>query len=294
MSNPNPSNYVHSISEKLLNKAKEMGAEYNLVLTRYGLERVLYRISISKYASSFILKGSNLFLVWQGSAFRPTKDIDLLGLGSFSVEQIKTIYIEILSHTCTEDAIEFHTDFLKAEAIREDQKYHGVRVTVPASLGKSRISIQVDIGYGDAVTPDPEWVSYPTLVSVPVPKILAYSRYTVAAEKIEAVIVRGRANSRMKDFFDLCILFRKYPFDNEQLKKSVHNTFDRRNTPVPSKIPSAFTPDFYENPSKKTQWNSFIKKAKPTEPIGNLQSVVDELIPHILPIFFPVTPKQND
>jgi predicted nucleotidyltransferase component of viral defense system len=200
-------NTGHSVFQRLLNHARAQGEDFNLLLFRYGVERLLYRLSISPYAEKFILKGASLFLVWKGQNYRVTKDADLLGLGPADADHLIGVFRELCRTASVDvDGIEFVPDTVRAIPIREEQHYDGIRVTLEGLLHQARIPLQIDIGFGDAITPAPEKVTFPTLLNAPAPKLLAYPRYTMVAEKLEAMVRLGIANSRMKDFYDVVAL----------------------------------------------------------------------------------------
>lgn len=284
MSKNNPVDIPKSISHKLLNYSKSIQSDYNLILTRYGLERFLFRLGISEYAKSFLLKGASLFIVWQGQGFRSTRDIDLLGLGAPDIDKIKEIFLKIINQKCVEDGIVFDSSSLKVSVIRKDQLYGGLRVTVVAFLGNARIPVQVDIGYGDIVFPNPEEILFPPILDIPAPKLKAYSKYTVMAEKTEATISLGVANSRMKDIYDICVLCRSFEFDGELLCQTIKRTFKNRKTTIPQTIPISFTETFYNDTSKKIQWNAFIRKLRLSE-ADTLEVAVNEISTFLMPLF---------
>lgn len=277
-------NIAHSIFQRLLNRAKANSEDFNLLLSRYGMERFLYRLSVSPHHDRFILKGASLFLVWKGQSYRVTRDADLLGYGSPDLDDLETIFHDICNVACENDGMIYNTDTLRVEEIREGQEYGGIRIILVGFLNKARIPMQIDIGFGDAVTPGPEDVEYPTLFDTPAPKIRAYPRYTMVAEKLEAMVRLGLANSRMKDFYDIWLLSTLFAFEGSVLHTAIRNTFNRRETPLPDAIPFAFTSDFYIDPQKQVQWRAFIGKAKPDVQVGNLTSVVGEISEFLLPV----------
>lgn len=199
-------NLAHSIFQRLLNRAKSNKEDFNLLLSRYGMERFLYRLSVSPHNDRFILKGASLFLVWKGQNYRVTRDADLLGLGISDIKQLADLFREVCHVEFQGDGMIYMPESLNAEEIREDQEYDGVRITLIGMLNQARIPLQIDIGFGDAITPAPEQIEYPTLFDAPPPLLKAYPRYTLVAEKVEAMIKLGLANSRMKDFYDIWLL----------------------------------------------------------------------------------------
>ncbi len=283
-----------SVAQRLLNFSKENGEEYNFVLVRYGMERLLYRLSQSERGRRFILKGAGLFLVWFGRNFRTTRDIDLLGEGLADPEVMVGDFRELCGlDTLETDGLVFLPESVRAERIREDQDYEGIRVRLRALLGKSRIELQVDVGFGDAVTPEPETVVFPTLLNGPAPRLLAYPPPTAVAEKFQAMVALDQANSRMKDFYDLCVLFRSFTLDSQVLAHAIRSTFARRATELPVSFPTALTTSFSEDPIKKTQWNAFIGKCRPALPMGDLPSVVTELREHFQPVMSLLTTRMD-
>jgi predicted nucleotidyltransferase component of viral defense system len=198
-----PKNVVVSVQARLLQRSRDLNVEHQLTLARFGGERLLYRLSKSAFAERFILKGAALLLLWLGEAIRPTKDIDLLGLGDTSAEALKRIFIALCETDAPEDGLTFVANTVGVEAIREGQEYGGMRITLMAMLGNVRIPLQVDIGAGDVVVPPPDIIDYPGLLDLPRARLRVYRPETSIAEKTEALVRLGLANSRMKDFFDI-------------------------------------------------------------------------------------------
>jgi hypothetical protein len=285
MSRNEKHNMAHSVFQRLLNQAKTREIDFNLLLSRYGMERFIYRLSISPYNENFILKGASLFLVWKGQDYRVTRDADFLGFGEASPRQLLEQFQLICRQDCpTDDGMEFIPDTVKAQAIREEQEYDGVRVTLMGKLGNARIPLQIDIGFGDAITPQPDEIEYPTLLDNPAPHLKAYPRYTLVSEKFEAMVRLGIANSRMKDFFDIWLLTQMFEFEGSLLARAISNTFERRGTSLPKERPLAFTSDFYEDAQKIVQWNAFVRKANPCLEVGDLQDIAKATSVFIMPI----------
>jgi len=284
MSSGKNRNIGHSVFQKLLNLSRENGEDFNYLLLRYGVERLLYRLSTSSFADKFILKGASLFLVWQGQNYRVTKDADLMSFGPPDALRLQKIFNEISSIPCVEDGMIFDADSVKAAPIREDQIYGGIRITLKGKLAQAVIPVQVDIGFGDAVVPPPEKVIFPTLLNVPYPEINAYTRYSVVAEKFHAMVFLGIANSRMKDFFDIRMLNNSFEFDGAILCKAIRSTFERRQTEIPKDMPLAFSREFAEDNRKQTQWKAFFRKTKAETMPENLQMVIESLIKFLMPI----------
>ena len=278
-------NVGQSIYQRLLNLSRAEKVDFNLILTRYGIDRLLYRLSISEYTDRFILKGGSLFLVWMGQNYRVTRDADLLGYGPAEEESL----IEVFSSLCKIasydiDGMKFFSDTVKAVSIREDQEYDGIRVTLLGKLNNARIHVQIDIGFGDAVTPEPEMIEYPTLLDAPAPVLRAYPRYTMVAEKLETLVKFGMINSRMKDIYDLWLIKKLFDFDGTILKDAVNNTFKRRLTQLPEALPVAFTDEFRKDTGKQIQWSAFLRKSEPQVFPGNLDDTIGEIVEFLIPV----------
>lgn len=249
-----------SVHDRLLAKARASRSDFNLLLTRYSLERFLYRVSASPYQESFLLKGALLFSLWYDAPRRPTRDADLLGLQAMEREEMAAIFKTICLIPC-EDGMHFLAESVQADEIREDARYGGIRIELVGMLGNARCPVQIDIGYGDVVTPDPELVRYPPILEDnPVPVLRTYPRETVLAEKLEALVSLGMANSRMKDFFDLQVLIQDYPTDRRLAAEAIRRTFERRGTPMPDSLPIGLSDEFAQDRNKQLQWKAFLTK----------------------------------
>jgi predicted nucleotidyltransferase component of viral defense system len=283
MTQDKPSNVAASVRQRLLKIIRETGDDANLVWTRYATERLLYRLSVSEYAGDFILKGAMLFMAWTGQSYRPTVDMDFLSHGEASGERLTGVFRNVCAVEVEPDGLEFDANSVKAAQIREEQEYQGQRVTLMAFLGKARISIQVDVGFGDVVTPKPRLIIYPTLLDFPAPRIRAYPRETVVAEKLQAIIVLGIVNSRMKDFYDLYVLARDFAFDGATLTRAIKATFKRRRTEIPHKTPLALTDEFGYDDTKSVQWKAFVRKGGFQRDVPELPDVLLHLREFLLP-----------
>jgi predicted nucleotidyltransferase component of viral defense system len=252
-------NLSASVRQRLLNLATKRKEDFGLVLSRYGLERFLYRLSTSTHRDLFVLKGALLLQVWTGETYRPTRDLDLLG------KEMNLSYQKIVSDVCSqdveEDGLSFLSQTIRVERIRDEEAYEGVRALLEARLGNVRIPLQIDVGFGDAVVPAPAELEFPTLLKYPAPKLKAYSKESVVAEKFEAVVKLGMANSRMKDFYDLWVLAQRFEFESANLAAAIHATFATRETVLPTSLPLALQTDFYKLPSKQAQWKAFLRKS---------------------------------
>ena len=262
MSKDRPKNMAASVRARLTALARERKEEFQLVLTQYTIERLLYRPTRTAHAAEFVLKGAMLFRLWADSPHRPTRDLDLLGRGDPSVERLATVFKAVCAAAVEDDGLAFDPDTVAAGRIKEDQEYEGVRIGCVAKLGQARIDLQVDVGFGDAITPGPVTVQYPALLDLLAPELAAYPREMVVAEKFQAMVSLGIANSRMKDFFDVRVLARSFGFARPVLADAIRATFARRKTAVPVAPPLALTAEFGEDKSKATQWQAFLKKGK--------------------------------
>ena len=288
MTKESSTNVAASVKQRLLNRARTQKEDFNLLLTKYALERVLYRISQSPHKDAFVLKGALLFELWTDQTHRPTRDADFLSQGDSSLERFLGIFKEICSMNVHDDGLRFDPASVKVDRIKEDQDYEGMRVTFPGYLEASRLPVQIDIGFGDAITPAPIQTSFPTLLENPAPVLLAYPRETVIAEKFEALVKLGMANTRMKDFHDLRTLSVLFSFAGPALSEAIQRTFERRKTALPLEaLPTALTPEFYDDDTKQKQWNAFVSKNKLyIEPI-TLQEVTTSIRDFVLPVLRP-------
>ena len=267
---------ARSVQVRLAQHAKTIGVDPNLVLTRYAVERYLYRLSRSTHADRFVLKGALLLLAWLGEALRPTRDADLLGFGNLSDELLVRIFRDVCAVEVEPDAAIFLPDSVRVAPIREGDEYGGRRVTLQARVGAARLAVQVDIGIGDAITPAPQWLEYPSLLAnLPRPRLRAYPRETVLAEKLHAMVFLGARNSRMKDYFDLRALLREEQMDAAQLARAIAATFARRRTALPEDIPAALSDGFAGEQTKQAQWHAFLSRNRIEAP--TLQEVVAEI-----------------
>jgi hypothetical protein len=280
-----PTNTAASVKQRLLNRARAKREDFNLLLIKYALERVLYRIGQSQHRDVFVLKGALLFELWTDQTHRPTRDADFLSQGENTLERFQKIFEEICELEVADDGLRFDPASVKVGRIKEDQDYEGLRVTFLGYLEKGRLPVQIDIGFGDAITPDPVWTSYPTLLENPSPILLAYPRETVVAEKFEAMVKLGIANTRMKDFHDLNSLASLFPFASSSLSEAIRRTFERRKTPLPQEaLPTALTAEFYNDATKQKQWEAFVSKNKLYIAPITLQEVTDSIQAFVIPV----------
>lgn len=268
-------NVAASVRARLLNVAKAQGVDFNQVLVRFALERILYRLSQSEHADHFLLKGALLFTLWYDMPHRTTRDADLLGFGASDLESVAQTFRDIAS-VAVDDGIVFDPASVAAEEIRKDAGYVGARIFISGELARARCKTQIDIGFGDAVTPGPVDATYPVLLAdLPAPRLRAYPVYTVVAEKLHAIALLGMTNSRLKDYLDLSVLLDREALDTDLLAQAIKATFERRGMAVPAGLPVGLTDEFAHDPSRQALWQAFIKKNElALEP---LPTIVDRL-----------------
>lgn len=251
-----PKDVAASVRQRLLNLAREERQVFDVVLVAFGLERLVYRLSVSEYRDRFVLKGGMLVTLWTADTGRFTRDIDFLAFGSDEEAELKTAFAAILAIDGG-DGLAYDAASLTAVAIREDQIYGGMRLRTDAYLGTTRIPITVDLGFGDALG-DPRFeIEYGSLLDFPAASIRAYSPATVIAEKFQAVVALGIANSRMKDFYDLWTLPKAVTIHSEELTEAIRGTFARRDTDVPKARPVGLSEMFSSDPAKMAQWKAY-------------------------------------
>lgn len=257
--NKSRENIAASVRQRLLNRARKDQRPFSELLQYYAMERFLYRLSKSPHAERFILKGALMLRAWRSPEFRSTVDIDMLGRTSNEAVDIAAQIRDILAVKVTPDGLTFDPDSIQVERITEDADYEGIRIRFRGTLGSARVNMQVDIGFGDIVFPGPEESDLPTILDLPAPRLLCYSRESTIAEKFEAMVKLRELNSRMKDFYDIWLLSRQFDFEGEKLAKAIRLTFDHRGTTLPNEV-VAFTNGFIE--AKHAQWKAFTKKLR--------------------------------
>jgi predicted nucleotidyltransferase component of viral defense system len=275
-----PTNLGASVRARLLTRAREQNQPFELILTRFALERLLYRLGISSHVDRFILKGAMLLTTWFDDPMRPTRDLDLLGFGNPDADAILAVFREILCIR-VEDGAVFDTDNIRIEAIRAAVAYGGFRLRTTADVGGARVPVAIDIAFGDALEPGVEPVTYPVLLDQPAPQLRGYARETVIAEKFQAIVMLGRANSRMKDFYDIWLMSRTFAFDGDRLARAIKATFARRNTAIPDALPDGLSGDFGSDPGKIAQWEAF-RRDLASDP-GPLPDVCTALAAFLMP-----------
>ena len=269
-----------STRARLLQQAKAKGQSFDLILTRFALERLLFRLGRSRHANRFVLKGAMLMMSWFDDPHRATRDLDFLGFGDPSPEAMLATFREVMARDA-KDGVVFDHEALRVDRIREGQAYGGLRLRTTASIGGARIGLTIDVGFGDALEPDAELLDYPVLLDFPAPSLRVYARETVIAEKFQAMVALGLANSRMKDFYDIWMLGKSSTFSGDRLARAIAATFARRETPIPEALPDALTPAFATDELKKRQWRAFVQDV--AHDPGDLATVVEDLAAFLMP-----------
>ena len=275
-----------SIKARLLNEAKKRGGEFEFFLVRYACERFLYRLGASDLRDRYILKGAGLLAIWMADPYRATRDVDLLAMGDHRAETVRTVVETICGLPCPEDGITFDLDSLSVTPIRGEQKYAGYRAVLRAHLGKTRMRLQVDFGFGDALSLAPEEAEMQALIArVPPPRVRAYPRVASVAEKFEAMVDLGRRNSRMKDFHDLWALSGTFAFDGASLREAIARCFARRETAWTPETPDALTSAFYTDPDIEATWRAYLSKGQfRHSPPRSMQEVGDRIRSFLGPV----------
>ena len=276
---PAPKNVAISVRDRLVARARSRRENAQLLMTRYVLERLLYRLSRSPHRDRFILKGAMLFSLWADAPYRATGDLDLLGAGENAPEKLAAIFQEILAVEVEDDGIIFRPDTLKAAAARAEDEYAGVRIDFLTELAGARLPMHIDIGYGDAVTPAPINIRYPSMLDQPMAELRAYPPETVVAEKFQAMVALDMINTRLKDFYDLWAIANSFEFDGAVLARAIAATFERRQTKIPEQVPAALTAAYADE--RQGQWAAFLRRteiALAPEPFPEVQAQIERLV----------------
>ena len=276
-----PRNLSASVRARLTNRAKARHENVQLVLLRYAIERLLYRLSRSEYADRFVLKGAMLFNLWADVPYRATGDLDLLGYGDSTAAGLADTFKAISASDVEPDGVEFAANTVRAEPARETDEYQGVRVTLEARIAGARLPIQVDIGFGDVIVPGAQSIEYPALLEFPAPRLRAYPRESVIAEKFQAMVRFAALTSRMKDFYDIWAIATIFDFQGSVLAEAIRATFERRRTTLPRETPDALTSEFADNPTKRAQWQGFLRRtavAMAPEPLPIVVAAIREFV----------------
>ncbi len=288
----NVKNVTHSVHQRLLNLARQSNRRFNDLVQFYALERWLYRLAQSQYRERFVLKGALMLLMWRAPVTRPTRDIDLLGRTSNDLDSIRRVVGAICGVTVEDDGLTFDPDTVQTMRIAEDADYQGARAKFSGRLGTTRLTMQVDIGFSDIVTPAPVKIEYPTILDQPQARLYAYNRETAVAEKLEAMIQLGLLNTRMKDFFDVWLLCRSFDFEGRTLADAVRRTFERRRTEL-EPDPICMTPDFGADASKDVQYKAFLRRSLLSAAPPEISRLVAEVRAFAGPVLSALTQNQE-
>ncbi len=272
-----------SIRQRLLNESKRQDRPFQELLQYFAMERFLYRLSLHPLADRFVLKGALLMTAWRAAQSRPTVDIDLSARTSNDLDHVRGWIEELCTFIVDEDGIHFDHESIEILRIKEDAEYEGVRVRFDATLARARVPMQIDVGFGDVITPPASRISYPAILELPQPSLWAYPKETVIAEKLEALTMLGLLNSRLKDYFDIWLLGTLYDFDGGLLSDAVRATFANRSTPVES-VPVGLTPEFSGNAARQLQWAAFRKRGRFPNAPEELGSVVAAVFNFAVPV----------
>jgi predicted nucleotidyltransferase component of viral defense system len=251
---------ARSIRQRLTNAVRARNEDVQFALQRYAMERFLYRLGKSPHRERLVLKGAMLFALWGGSLYRPTRDLDFTGYGGTDTKAFLARIREICEVTPVDDGLLFHAASMQSEPIRDESEYLGMRIRIEATLGRSRIPLPIDVGFGNAIQPPPVDVQFPTLLDDPPPSILAYQQEAVVAEKLHALVVLGERNSRYKDFYDLFVLGSQFPFNGPRLASAIAATFQARSTSIDAERPLGLTPRFHEDSARAEQWRAYLTR----------------------------------
>ena len=271
-----------SVRARLLQRARAEKTDFQILLTRYALERLLYRLSVSDQSERFVLKGAMLFAIWHDDPFRPTRDLDLLGHGDPDPAIVAANIRSICSVAVPDDGVAFDVAGVQAAPIRDEDKYPGVRVRTGATIAGARLPIQIDVGFGDVITPEPIEIEYPALLEAPTPILRAYPPETFVAEKSEAIVSLGIANSRMKDFYDLWTIAQTFAFEGDDLAEAIRRTFERRQTSLPEQVPIGLSDSFALE--RETQWRAFLARDRLEVAPASFALVIDDLRAFLQPV----------
>lgn len=278
-------NVAASVMERLHKRMSQTGENFQFLLQRYAAERFLFRLGKSPHRNRYILKGAMLFALWGGSIYRPTRDLDFTGYGSPDPNDVIVAIREICEVPVDDDGLQFETTNITAEPIRDESEYHGLRVHFRAMLGNTRIPMQIDIGFGNAIQPSAGDVEYPTLLNGEPPIIKAYPQEAVVAEKLHGLVVHGEATSRMKDLYDLYTIAGQFSFDGSTLADSVRATFQRRSTDFAVELPAGLTSRFYSDESRNVQWRAYLNKNQLPGATSDLAQIGTRIISFLSPVW---------
>ena len=293
MTDSNKHDSERVVRNQLVRLANASSQDVQSTMIHYANERFLYRIGVSTYANRLILKGANLFRIWTSAEIRPTRDLDFSGLGEMTLEDAESIIRSLCALDLPGDGIRFREETVNSTFIRHQSGYGGIRVKLIAQITKARLPMQIDIGFGDVVTPSALKVEYPTLLDMPAPNIRAYPPETAVAEKFQILVDFGIVNSRMKDLFDLWLISETISFKGRILANAIRKTFNTRNTQIPTGIPLALTREFADDPLKRAQWQGFLRKLEDCSAPDSLEQVQQQLLLFMLPPVRSIVANEN-
>lgn len=284
MTGPRDTGFVQSVQDRLRNEAEASERPFAEVLELYAVERFLHRLGRSPHRDRLVVKGAQLLRHWIDTDSRPTRDIDLYGASSLDADLLRDHLVEILSFDVEADAIDFRVETLDIRPIRDESLVVGLRAKLDAFLGRVHIRFQIDVGLGDSLFPQPRTLRIDGLLGLPVADVRAYTPYSAVAEKLEAIVVLGLANSRMKDYYDLTILPARLEFEGSVLIESVRKTFARRQTPIPVDPPEGLTSAFARSDERAIRWRAFLQKSRLTSVSRDLEVIVGQASRFLLPV----------
>lgn len=284
MSAPERGRSAESIRHRLRNELRSRGEDVSLGLQRYAAERFLFRLGRSVHRERFVLKGATLFAIW-GTAYRPTRDLDFTAYGDSNVDAVLNALREVCETHDDVDALRFESETITTAPIRDGSEYPGIRVHIIAVLGSSRIPIQLDLGFGNAIVPGPEEVEYRSLLGDPPPRIRAYPQESVVAEKLHAMVTLGEQNSRYKDFYDMHTMASAFRFERSTLVAAIRATFERRATPIAEETPVALRATFYSDSPRAAQWRAYVMRSGMTGVPQDFGSVGERIISFLQPVW---------
>jgi hypothetical protein len=273
------------VRDRLLQRSRETGEAFDFLLQRYAAERFLYRLGRSKYRDQFILKGAMLFVLWGGSVYRPTRDLDFTGYGSSNAADVVAAFRDICTGQVPDGGLIFDAETLTAEPIRDETEYQGLRVRFRAMLGNAHIGMQIDVGFGNAIEPPPNDVQYPTLLDAAPPSVRAYPPEAVVAEKLHALVLLGERTSRMKDLYDLYTLASQFRFDGATLAGAIVATFARRTTKIDAALPAALAPRFFSDATRAGQWTAYLDRNRLPGAPGDFAQVGERISGFLGPLW---------
>ena len=283
MSKEQLTNLPASVRARLQQMAKRDKIDFDPLLVRYGIERLLYRLSCSPFADRFVLKGAALFTAWGVEPHRITRDIDFLGFGVNTIDELETVFRAVVTTAVPPDGLEFIPESIKGQYIRKGQNYLGVRIEGLALLERARIRLQIDVGFGDKVIPPPVSGTFPALLDFPAPEIRLYPREVSVAEKFHSLVVLGLANTRLKDYYDLWFMSQAFDFDGARLRLALAASFAQRQTSLPAIVPMGLTAAFAQAPDKQSQWRAFSRKARVRHQDLDLAAIVPVVGAFLMP-----------